>query len=174
VQAVPAVKIIASTGHDEYPLPVTEGVTVTTLWHWDNDEDRDPDALDWQEQTKLECPDVDLTWETVVAIEGEPAAILRSLALLLMDLSFTPGGDDGTYDYWPSGMRFARTIIDAIGQHHPYEDLKRGSNGLVPIWEAIARHVILDVDELGYQRTDSAYELFDKIGMLEEAEKHKP
>lgn len=176
-------KIIASAGHGEYWLPELPGVSATILWQW-QDTDSDPDPLDWVEKTGLdssEMPDCDLSWEIIVAVEGEPAAIVSALGALLVDLSFTPGADDGTFDYWPSGMRLARTIIDQLGPQYPYNteeygDIasRGGANGLLRIWEAVARHIILDKDELGYERADQAYELFVKIGWDEEAEKHKP
>lgn len=66
-------------------------------------------------------PDADLTWEHIVRVTGETDAISSGLDALMAYVGETPSGDDDTFDYWPSGCRFA---LDLAAQCGRYEETR--------------------------------------------------
>jgi len=66
----------------------------------------------------------DYTWEWIVRVHGTRDDVNAWLTALLAELSGGPaGGDDDTYDYWPSGMRFAQEAAAHLGREAEAEEL---------------------------------------------------
>lgn len=153
-------KFMLSEGHSEYVLHGT-GVVVTTVWcPWGDDgedlieipEGGEIDGAVWERVTGLPASDmpddVDFGWETIVTIEGESDAIGAALDTLITDLREDPGGDDGTFDYWPSGVRMALAIDRHLG-HERHDAI------------ADAVHTVIGMQE----RRLYAPELYNKVDL---------
>lgn len=143
--------VIVSEGHGEYGFTSGNGITVTDLWAPNYDEDFDDYDAEWERVTGLpagQMPDADLGYERIVRIQGTRAALTDGMKRLLDDLADDPGGDDGTFDYWPSGMRFAIEIDSILGGEFSY---------------AIGAIAFGIIDGTG--RREFADELYGKIGL---------
>lgn len=118
-----ALEFYVSAGHAEYLPPVTPGLSVTDVWPLSDREDLSEWELeDFTRLTGIsyeKIPDVDLNWETIQRWKGTPSVIAEALTILLGDLAEIPGGDDDTYDYWPSGVRLAAAVADELGGEWP-------------------------------------------------------
>lgn len=114
--------LIVDFGHAEYDLPELRGVTVVDILGSDPDvdlfdlDDEQLAAL-FREKTGQEPDEAwDLTWQKIQQVSwSDDRQLLRALDLFLDDLDQNPGGDDGTFDYWPSGMRAALQLDAALG-----------------------------------------------------------
>jgi len=149
---------MVSAGHDEYPLNDRDREYVTLVWSYEYDDDPDDYAYTPEWEQKLHDmfveevgtePDTewDLGWENIYHVVGPVYAISGMLRDLLKDLDVELGGDDDTFDYWPSGVRMAI----AIAAH-----LKGGWPMRV---EELAHRIINE------QAGSFAPELYDKVGL---------
>jgi hypothetical protein len=60
--------------------------------------------------------DYDVQWEDFVHWYGPREFIEEQLMLLMDDVMEGPtGGDDDTFDYWPSGVRYCEQVADQLG-----------------------------------------------------------
>jgi hypothetical protein len=114
--------IIVSAGHAEYGA-ITEGVTEVEIWAGTSDSFDENDQNIWDTDVLAakflaasgETPgDWDLGWEHIVRLEGDYDALVAFYNSLVTELSETPHGDDTTYDYYPSGVRYALEIAAAL------------------------------------------------------------
>lgn len=157
--------ILVSLGHDEYTIG-DAAIVVDRVWqpHSDDLLDTVPvssgdgtgdsvralfqaiTAHTYEDITSVDW-DVDLMWENVARVTGTDEHLLAALDTLIVDLAADPGGDDGTFDYWPSGVRLARAMAKALGVNKD-RDLER-----------VAQTVIMDTT-----RSEHADELYAKIG----------
>lgn len=149
-------KITASARHGEYMIDSMPGLTVTEVWPT---EEAEEDRWDWDDTTahieyRNAVPDGpaidDPTWEHVVTWEGDREAVERGLTALIETIDCAPGGDDDTFDYWPSGVIYAADIADVLGGDWPAKV------------EEVARRVVADY------KSDFAEELLSKTGYFEE------
>jgi hypothetical protein len=119
---VSQLELLVSVGHGEYlPAGVAE-LTASLVWdpYTDDNIDHtaDPDqALARYREVVGADPtgDWDLTWETVQRWTGPRSAVDAALGSLLDKIAAAPSGDDDTYDYWPSGVRLALQVAEALG-----------------------------------------------------------
>lgn len=152
---------LASARHAEYTLQ-GPGVTVTDVWDYecleqfDSQQDEGVDEVTadmWTQATGLPetlfSTEWDLMWENIVRIEGDADAVAAALDTLIADLSNTPGGDDDTFDYWPSGVIYAQDIAAALASV--------GRNGYD---EKIEAAVYAAIYGTGFED-----ELYDKVGL---------
>lgn len=152
------ISAIVSFGHAEYVLH-GDGVKVEDIWSPydelpDGAVDDDEARAAFEKVTGLPASnagDADLTFEHVCVVTGERDDLIAALDQLITDLRESPGADDGTFDYWPSGMRLALQLDEVLdaGRHDEIE--------------AVARYVILELED--GERQPYAGELFDKIGL---------
>jgi hypothetical protein len=146
--------IVASAGHAEYWVDDTSipGLVITDVWPpADIDDVYEAFPDDGMIEAAyaaavLNGPDVDPYWEHVVSWNGDRAAIEAGLTTLLEEVGVAPSGDDDTFDYWPSGCRYALSIAARLDDEW------------VAKVEEIVRTVIVGMD-------DFADELFDKVGI---------
>lgn len=157
--------ILVSLGHDEYTIG-DAAIVVDRVWHPHGDDllDTVPVSSDdgtgdsiralfqavtahtYEDITSVDW-DVDLVWENVARVTGTDEHLLAALDTLIVDLAADPGGDDGTFDYWPSGVRLARAMAKALGVNKD-NDLERVAQAII----------------MGTTRSDHADELYAKIG----------
>jgi hypothetical protein len=157
-------RFLVSAGHDEYQffLQDPNGRTVDEqklelVWAYDYGDDDDDVVYDddWMErlreqfrQTVGEEPgDWDLGWEHIYRIDAPRAEIEDALTELLATLDTEPGGDDDTFDYWPSGIRLAFGVAEKLSRDWPHRV------------EAVARRIITEC------RPMYAEELLAKVGL---------
>lgn len=118
--APPIIRALVNAGHDEYAL-VGEGVTC--VWGGDvfdtYDEPNDDDAWASMGVAPEERIDADLSWQHVYRIEATRQDLTRAFLGLLTALSQPPGGDDDTFDYYPSGARLALAVARLLGAPWP-------------------------------------------------------
>jgi hypothetical protein len=114
-------ELLVNVGHGEYLPLVQDGLTADLVWDPYDDanlaasEDEAALLARYREVTGLEPnPDWDVTWASVQRWTGEPAQIEAALASLMDKLEVPPSGDDDTYDYWPSGVRLALQVAEAL------------------------------------------------------------
>ncbi len=156
---------MVSAGHDEYPLDLTPfssdgtrqminvwpGPTFDVYQWGDDPANKGVDiSTKWTEVTGLpesQRPDADLYWEAIYHVTAQRAAVEHALECLIDDIAIEPGGDDDTFDYWPSGVRLALAVAEHLGP----EWVKRV--------EDTARLIIT------VHKPDFADELFDKTGV---------
>jgi hypothetical protein len=62
--------------------------------------------------------DWDFTWEIIEEWEGTPEEFRQEFEFLMNDLRIPPSGDDTTFDYWPSGVRLAQQLGEALDECH--------------------------------------------------------
>lgn len=125
----PEVDIVVSAGHACYGEE-REGL-VTVVWNPNDEEvsalldaaeeagiDRDRAAANMVEAAGVEAPeDVDLSWETLYRLRGSRDEVLDWLIILVREVEDGPeGGDDETFDYWPSGVRLALAVADKVDE----------------------------------------------------------
>lgn len=131
------VSMIVSAGHGEYgdlrwPLveliwePLADEKTYLALFHAidaGDDVEELAKRLFAERNPGVEPPaDADLTWENIVRITGEREAVEAWQDQLVSELLGGPsGGDDDTFDYWPSGVRLARAVAAELGGEKPAE-----------------------------------------------------
>lgn len=131
------VDLIVSAGHGEYGP--TSGPLVTEVWNPHDpelddviaselDAHRDPAFLlellyerMWSEDKRAEAVVAvagdDLGWNIIVRVQGSRAEVNALLDGLVAEISGGPaGGDDDTFDYWPSGVRYAQALATALGR----------------------------------------------------------
>jgi hypothetical protein len=152
-------KFLVSAGHDAYALPDQEGLTL--VWGYEDVEPFEEDggsvsdkALREAFRTKLQAETVestisdwDLWYEVIYRIEMDRPQLEENLRTLIEDLKQDPGGDDGTFDYWPSGVRFAMQLAERLGGEWPQKVA------------AFARNWIME------NRAEFAYELLNSVGL---------
>lgn len=105
--------LLLNAGHAEYDLKLNDRVTIH---RWADDElddsihDSVPAAVPAEFRDLARGLDLD-GWETVLHVGGPVHDIAHAFYRLACDLDpfmdpaqYTPGGDDDTFDYWPSGM----------------------------------------------------------------------
>jgi hypothetical protein len=116
-----AVELIVSVGHGEYLPLAQEGLTAEVVWDpYEEDnlvhtEVEERALARYREVTGLEPnPDWDVTWQSIQRWKGEPPQIEAALASLMDKLEISPSGDDDTFDYWPSGVRLALMVAEAL------------------------------------------------------------
>jgi hypothetical protein len=163
---VPPMRVLVSAGHHEYDIDPLPRLTITQVWpveemilngeviHPDEDRyDMDDDEVMAAYQTAApDGPDIDPMWEHVVCWEGSRGMLIAGLAQLTATIENTAlGGDDDTFDYWPSGVRYAAAIADAL-------DGDQWERDHAIHVEMVARRVIR------LQRSQFAEELLDKCG----------
>jgi hypothetical protein len=130
------VKIVASAGHYEYgpcadgtAAHEVAGLVISDVWPTpDVDDVYDLDEADAAKAYAAAVPggpDIDPLWEHVVAWEGDEDAVRAGLRVLVDQISQRPSGDDDTFDYWPSGVRYARAIAEAVGMLDEVDDAVR-------------------------------------------------
>jgi hypothetical protein len=140
--------LLVSVGHGEYLPAAVADLNATPVWDPGADDNidhtADPDqALARYRQLVGADPtgDWNLTWETVQRWTGPRSAVDAALGSLLDKIAAAPSGDDDTYDYWPSGVRLALQVAEALGGDR------------VAQVQAAARGVLqetgLDADEVG-------------------------
>ena len=150
---------LVSTGHAEYGVYESiPGLDVADLWPPAamNDDDRDRLYDLWENEQVVTWlryypdeglpPDADLAWEHIVRWTGDTPAINAGLDVLIQQISVEPHGDDDTFDYWPSGCRYALDVAGYVGRAQEVEQVIRG---------------VIASKDLG----EYADELFDKVGM---------
>lgn len=112
--------MVVSYGHAEYVLPTLPNLLQEQLWGPDDFEAE----AEWDEHDAVEHfriqhgflpPDADLSWEHIFRVTGDRDVMAEAFAGLLLDIARPPGGDDDTYDYWPSGVRLAWEIAGLLG-----------------------------------------------------------
>lgn len=102
-------RLLLDAGHGEYMLPKDIVANSWLVEEYEDNAERLPEEYRWY---------LDLDgWETVLLVEGDVHAIALGFYQLAMDLdpsmdpaNYTPGGDDDTFDYWPSGMRLLHAL----------------------------------------------------------------
>jgi hypothetical protein len=114
-------RLLLDAGHTEYgitplniPKVIHEKFTCTYYDHPLNEDCEKPlpdDLLKVLHKSDV-YDEADATWTNYLLMEGEVFYMARGFYRLSLDLdpfmdpaNYTPGGDDDTFDYWPSGMR---------------------------------------------------------------------
>lgn len=162
---------IVSAGHGEYvlALPIDE---FNPIWEPYGDDlfprldkavGQDAVMAIWRDHTGLQdVPgDWDIEWENICKLRARRADLEKAMDKLLADLREDPGGDDGTFDYWPSGVRMALEVAAYLDENDPGEPLPMDWTGKVG---QQAREFILT------QRSEYAGELLQKTGLWQEGD----
>jgi hypothetical protein len=129
-------ELLLNAGHNEYPIPehnVPSKSIVKQEWSLDPEDEGCPCSPDQLRAIDAEAgPD---GWETVVRLQGPVVDIARAFYELALTLdpsmdptNYTPGGDDDTFDYWPSGMRLLHQLACDPRRAHG-DPLPRGEEG---------------------------------------------
>jgi len=112
------ITMVVSAGHNEYPIGCSE-----ELWSSHNHDhlwladDVEAAATELYKSLGLPEIDADVSWETIIRVTGQRETLNQALDMLLGDLCGGPkGGDDDTFDYWPSGMRLAQQVAAVLGR----------------------------------------------------------
>ena len=109
---------VLSFGHAEYTLPAVPGLVQEHLWNpvddFQDDWDENDAVAHFRTQHGFDPPDADLSWESIFRITGSRSAIEQAFNGLLTEIATPPGGDDDSYDYWPSGVRLAHDITGLL------------------------------------------------------------
>jgi hypothetical protein len=148
-------KVTVSAGHGEYQIDPPEGLTITEVWPPDGEEDlwemaEDLILLKYRRAVPDGPSDVDPYWERVMVWEGDLRAFDAGLFRLVNALDSGLGGDDDTFDYWPSGVRYAKEIAELV------------TDEWAARVEETARKVVAE------QREEFAEELLTKCGYVVE------
>lgn len=117
----PLKSIVVSAGHAEYMGNAP--VTLEYLWGMDDAYGEDGEALDYDslpEKFDAKNPGVtvgdwDLGWQHIVRLSGTQESLVAYYKSLVEQLRVTPSGDDDTFDYYPSGVRYAAEIGGDLG-----------------------------------------------------------
>lgn len=126
----PTVTALVATGHGEYlPDHAGCGLTVETLWDpHDNGAQADLQldeggALERfltehpeLDRAQVDALDADLTWSPVERWTATRTGWDAAYAGLAGQVAEVPGGDDDTFDYWPSGARLLLQIAGVLGE----------------------------------------------------------
>lgn len=176
-------KFIVTSGHQEYnPDPDIEGLTITDFTL--DDEDGDGSVFDLSEEDARqkiaddngipvdEIPELRWSTEGVVRWEGERDAIEKGLASLIGQIDAEPGGDDDTFDYWPSGVLYAKQVAEKLGDEWP-DRVKKVALRILQWkedWAAeLADKIGYDVDEIDvipYDQDSPHREEWEEINRL--------
>lgn len=126
-------ELLLNAGHNEYSIPendVPSKSIVRQEWSLDPEEEGCPCS-----PSQLRAIDAEVGpdgWETVVRVQGPVVDIATAFYRLAMNLdpsmdpaSYTPCGDDDTFDYWPSGMRLLHQLATDL------DNLTSGERGEV-------------------------------------------
>lgn len=183
--------LVLNAGHGEYGIYDNErGFDDLKVTAWAHDaEDFSPkagvkkltDGL-WKKAAQSDdwYDDSDRGWVTVLTVVGDVYYIAQAFYRLAMDLDprmdpadYTPGGDDDTFDYWPSGMRLLYQLacnlddLTANMKHRDRELNPIGDRYRERYREVLARAVAREVPEMASSVPEAEEE-----NILEESEAH--
>jgi hypothetical protein len=114
-------ELLVNVGHGEYLPLAQDGLTAELVW--DPYDEANLEHTDSEEQAKARYREVtglepdpawNLTWQSLQRWTGDAVALSAALHSLVDKLEAPPSGDDDTYDYWPSGVRLALQVAEAL------------------------------------------------------------
>lgn len=162
VPPAPELTRLVALGHGEYlPNAAVVGLRVETVWDpYLNDVQADLTVDEDKARTLLlernpgldasALPDCDLTWSPVDRWAGPFEAWEAAFEDLARQVGQAPGGDDDTFDYWPSGARLLLQVADVLGPFY------------TATAERLIRRVVAEIEP------DFQPEILGKTGLLPE------
>jgi len=120
---------VVSAGHDEYGPQEVPGLTVEDytieVLRAAISGDFEGEVPDWKDAVvegtivSINGGDYDLMFESFYWWSGSREAVEAGLESLMKEVSNGPyGADDDTFDYWPSGVRYAQQVADQLSSTH--------------------------------------------------------